>query len=216
MHKYEKIAIILVALSFLGAFLVYPMLPEKVPIHWNIKGEADNYGDSLFGAFIFPIIGLFMILLFNIIPKIAVFKDNLKQFENEYYLFELVMVLFFIGMFKLTLLPNFGFQFNMSWGIMPLVAILFIFIGIIMPKFKRNFFVGIRTPWTIANDVVWKKTHILGGKLFIALGVLSLIGLLLPDFFLYLFVGPVFLAVAILVIYSYLEFKKINGGHVQL
>jgi len=216
MHKYEKIAIILVALSFLGAFLVYPLLPEKVPIHWNIKGEADGYGDPLAGAFIFPIIGVFMILLFWVIPKIAVFKENLKKFENEYYLFELFMVLFFIIMFKLTLLPNFGFEFNMSWAIMPLIAILFIFIGIIMPKFKRNFFVGIRTPWTIANDQVWGKTHKLGGKLFIALGVISLIGLILPDLFLYIFVAPVLFVVAILFVYSYLEFKKINGKNVQL
>ncbi|MFH1240479.1 MAG: SdpI family protein [Candidatus Diapherotrites archaeon] len=216
MHKYEKMAIILVALMFLGAFIVYPMLPEKVPIHWNIKGEANGYGDPLVGAFMFPLIGIFMILLFWFIPKIAVFKENLKKFENEYYLFELFMILFFIVMFKLTLLPNFGFEFNMSWAIMPLIAILFIFIGIIMPKFKRNFFMGIRTPWTIANDVVWEKTHKLGGKLFIALGVISLIGLILPDLFLYIFVAPVLLVVAILFVYSYLEFKKINGGHVQL
>jgi len=216
MHKYEKIAVILVALSFLVAFVVYPMLPEKVPTHWNIKGEADGYGDPLFGAFIFPIIGVFMILLFRFIPKIAVFKENLKQFENEYYLFELFMVFFFLIMFALTLLPNFGYDFNMSWGVMPLISVLFIFIGFIMPKFKRNFFMGIRTPWTISNDVIWEKTHKLGGKIFIALGVISLASLFFPDFFMYIFIAPVLLSVAILFVYSYLEFKKINGKQVQL
>ena len=216
MHKYELVAIALVVLSFLTAFVVYPTLPEKVPIHWNAKGEVDGYGSPLFGAFIFPAIGVFIIFLFWLIPKIAVFKENFKKFEKEYYLLEIFLILYFIIFYILTLLPNFGFEFNMSFGVVPLVSFLFIVLGIMMPRFKRNFFVGIRTPWTLANEEVWDKTHKLGGKVFIAMGLISLLALLFPSMFLVLFMAPLIAGIAIIVIYSFIEFRKINGGKIQL
>ena len=216
MNKFQLISIAIVVLGFVTAFAIYPMLPEKVPIHWNVYGEVDNWGDPLFGAFIFPVVGILVVIGFWGIPKIMVFKENLMQFEREYYMLELLLILFFMAMYVITMLPNFGVEMNMGVMISPLIAILFVGLGLMMPRFKRNFFVGIKTPWTLANDIVWDKTHKLGGKVFIAMGLIPLVAFLFPDMFLLVFMVPLFAGIGGIVIYSYLEFRKVNGSNVRL
>jgi len=90
----------------------------------------------------------------------------------------------------------------------PAIGLLFIFVGLMLNKAKRNYFIGIRTPWTLANDVVWQKTHRLGSKLFILAGILTLLGLLFPDQAFWILMIAVLGATLIVLVYSFLAFKQ--------
>ncbi len=197
----------LAILAVLTAFLAYPVLPSSVPIHWNAQGMVDGCGPKWVGAFLFPIVMVLFLFFLFLIPKIAVFKKNLKDFEESYWALGYVLELFFLIFYALTLLPNFGYSFNMSQLLMLPLGMLFISLGILMPSFKRNFFVGIRTPWTLANDRVWEKTHRLGGKLFVLAGLASLVSVPFSSVAIFISVFSVLVAVAITIVYSFFEFR---------
>ncbi len=192
------------------AFFVFPVLPATVPTHWDAAGEIDSYGPAWMGAFLFPAVMAFVLLLFVVVPKIAVFKENLKAFEKQYWLLGFALQLFFLVFYGVTLLPNFNVKFNFSLLFTLPLAFLFIALGLLMPSFKRNFFVGIRTPWTLASDAVWEKTHRLGGKLFVVSGILALLLAFFPGFSVLLAIGPILAAATIVVVYSLLLFRKMG------
>jgi len=198
----------LAIIAVLLAFMAYGALPASAPIHWNINGEVDGFGPSWEAAFLIPIMMVFVLLLFIIIPKIEVFKENLKSFEKQYWILGYAIQLFFLLFFAITLLPSLGYVFNFSQVFMLPMAMLFITIGVLLPSFKRNFFVGIRTPWTLANDTVWKKTHDLGGKAFILAGFALLISLPFPNAIFFVLIADVIIVLAATVLYSYLEYRK--------
>ncbi len=198
----------LVILAVILAFSVYSILPESVPTHWNADGVADGWGASWEGAFIFPIMMAGILLLFVVIPLIVVFEKNFKGFEKEYWILAFVIQMFFFLFYIMTLLPNFGYEFNFSQILVLPMAMLFISIGILLPSFKRNFFVGIRTPWTLADDKVWKKTHQVGGKLFILAGFAALISVPFPSATIWVLVGGALIAGFGAMIYSLYLFKK--------
>ncbi len=213
MQAFPKILAFAIAiLAMLVSFAVYPLLSGSVPVHWNAAGQADGYGEPWMAALIMALV----LLLFVTIPKIAVFKKNMKSFEKQYWLLGLVIELFFLMFYAITLLPNFGVETGFSQLFSLPLGFMFIAIGLLMPSFKRNFFVGIRTPWTIASDKVWNKTHKFGGTLFVAAGIVSLAtAFLLPGGQSVLAIVAVVLAAALAAVaYSYFEFRK--GGKNKL
>jgi uncharacterized membrane protein len=114
----------------------------------------------------------------------------------------------------LTLAWSLGYQdFKMSAAMLPFLGILFIFIGYLLRQAKRNFFIGIRTPWTLSSDMVWDKTHQLGSILFMVSGALAFVGSFLGGMmaFWLLFV-PLMGSTLFLVIYSYVLYR--NETHV--
>jgi uncharacterized membrane protein len=119
------------------------------------------------------------------------------------------MILLF--MFYLNLLVifwNLGAQFSMNRFLPPAFAILFFFAGVLIENSKRNWFIGIRTPWTLSSDFVWDKTHKVGGKLFKASALISLLGVIFPDYAMWLLLVPVIFSSVYVFVYSYVEFKK--------
>ena len=202
------ILFVLVLLTFVVGIVIYPHMPNKVASHWNAAGEVDGHMSKFWGVFLMPIICLVCILLFIFIPKMDPLKKNFKAFEKEFNMFILVLFLFFFYIYLLTIFWNLGYDINIGKYITPAVGILFIFIGLLLRKAKRNYFVGIRTPWTLANDKVWDKTHQLGFKLFIIIGILCFLGIFIPEYTFYIFIVSVLLITGILFLYSYL----IYGG----
>jgi uncharacterized membrane protein len=90
----------------------------------------------------------------------------------------------------------------------PALAILFYIVGIMFKYVEPNLSIGIRTPWTIANDDVWHKTHKLGSKLFKIAAFICLLGIIMPQYALYFVLLPIIIASLYLVLYSYLEYRK--------
>ncbi len=199
----------LLALSFGAGVVLYPSLPDQVVSHWNAAGEADGMMGKFWGVFLFPIIMVALFGLYLLIPKIDPMRANIESFRKQYNAFWVFLFLFFTYVFGLTLAWNSGYVFDFTTWIIPAIAALFWFLGAFIKKSKRNFFVGIRTPWTLSSDTVWEKTHALGGKLFKLSASISLLGIFVGGDMAILFIlVPVVVTVLVTVVYSYLEYRK--------
>ena len=208
MKKIKIIILAIIAISFLVGFYLYPYMPDKVASHWNIEGEVDGYMPKFWGLFLMPIISLVMFLLFLLIPKLDPLKENIKTFREYFDKFILLIILFLLYIHTLTILWSFGWRFDMGQLMAPAMGILFYFAGILIGKSKRNWSIGIRTPWTLSSDLNWDKTHKLGSKLFKISGVIAFFGLFLPGLAFYLIIIPVILSAIYSFVYSYLEYQK--------
>jgi len=210
--KNEWRFLLLLIIPIIISVLVYPHLPEQVPIHWNIHGQVDNYGSKEFGAFFMPLLNIGMYILFIILPHLDPKKKNYQKFTSSYTFLRYVMHFFFLFMYCLTLAAAFGYSVDIGLWVGGAVAILFIALGNILSRVRHNYFVGFKLPWTLASEEVWRKTHLLGSKLMVAGGVFGLIGVLLTQSyirFIVLMVG-VFVPIIVTTIYSYVFFKKLN------
>jgi len=208
MRKSLIIPIVIILISFITGAVLYSYMPEKMASHWNIAGEVDDYMPKFWGLFLMPIISLVMFFLFIFLIKIDPLKKNVQKFRKYYDGFITVFIAFFFYLYVLTIFWSLNFEFNMVQFLFPAFAVLFYYIGILFEKSKRNWFIGIRTPWTLSSDAIWDKTHKLGGKMFKAVGFFALLGIVFPHqaFF---FLIPLLIFVSIyLVIYSYLEHKR--------
>jgi len=204
------IIVLVVAVFVIGAIL-YQFMPGKFASHWNSAGEVDGYMGKFWGVFMMPFIMLGLFLLYLLIPKIDPLKTNINLFRKYYNAFWIFLFIFLSYVFCLTLAWNFGYRFNFTVAMVPAMSILLFFIGSLLGKLKRNWFIGIRTPWTLSSDVVWEKTHKLGGKLFKISAVISLLGLLFKGSIMIIFmIFPVIVFSIYIIIFSYLEYKKLN------
>jgi uncharacterized membrane protein len=210
MNKLKLAAIAIIILSFLIGIISYNYLPERIASHWNAQGEVNGYMSKFFGIFLLPIVLIGLFLLFISLPKIDPLKINYAKFENYYSSFILVMTLFMFYIYLLTIAWNFGIRINMNLSLIPAMSFLFIYIGVIFRNLKRNWFIGIRTAWTISSDEVWGKTHKLESKLFIISGLIALLGIFFPDYMVWLILAPVIASSIVCIIYSYLEYRKKN------
>lgn len=208
MKKTTIFALFIVILSFVIAIYFYPSFPEQVASHWNSQGNVNGYMGKFFGLFLMPIILVAILLLFLVIPKLDPLKNNVKKFEKYFDGFIVLILLFLFYIYILTILWNLNVKFNMTQMMLPALGILFFYCGILIENAKRNWFIGIRTPWTLSSDKVWDATHKLGGKLFKIAGVLAFIGLFFQKYALLLFIVPILAFSLYLVVYSYLKYKE--------
>jgi len=210
MKKYLLTALIIVIISFILSIYLYQKMPEQMASHWNIKGDVDNYSSRFITLFIIPIMSLILLFVLSIIPKIDPLKKNIKEFRNYYDFFILILIVFLFYLYILTILWNLGLRFNFISVLAPAFAILFYYIAILLKKSKRNWFIGIRTPWTLSSDKIWDKTHKLGSILYKISGVICLISIFFQKYALFFIIAPIIIFSIYLVIYSYTEYKKIN------
>lgn len=204
------VVLVLLLLSLLAGLLLWNRLPDQMASHWNAKDLVDGYMPKLQGVFMMPLMLLGMFLLFSIIPNIDPLKANIAQFREIFNLFIVLIFLFIEYVWALTLRWNLGdTNFKMSAAMLPAMGLLFIFIGYMLRKARRNFFIGIRTPWTLSSDRVWEKTHRLGSALFILSGLLALLGSLFGgQIALWLVLLPLIVTTIVLTIYSYMLYRE--------
>lgn len=192
----------------------YPRLPEKVPSHWNLRGKVDAYMSKFGGTFTAPLIMLGVVVLFLLIPKIDPLKENINKFKGYYYEFVVVFSILMLFMQVHTLLWSIGTKLNINVFIPIITGALFYFAGILLEKAKRNWFIGIRTPWTLSSDAVWEKTHNLGSILFKISGILCLVGFFFQKFEIYFVILPLSFTAVYTVIYSYIAYRKeVSNGN---
>ena len=209
-NKYWAAILFIVLASFILGAVFYPHMPETMASHWNAHGEADGYMPRFWVLFLVPFVSLGMALLMFVIPRIDPLKTNIEKFKGYFYGFVIVITLFFFYVNVLVILWNLDFRFDFTQLLMPAMAILMYMVGIMTTKAKRNYFIGIRTPWTLNNEEVWDRTHKLGGLLFKIVGIITLIGVFFPDQAIYLMLISVLLATFISIVYSYVIFQKIQ------
>jgi len=201
---------LIVLITIISTIYFYDALPDVMPIHWNAAGEVNGYAPKLIGAFLLPIMAIFVTLIFLIIPYIEPNKKNLKKFAVQYNTLGLILVAFFAYLHYLVMFASIVEQVNMMRLISPAIAILFFYVGVLLTKAKQNYTVGIRTPWTLANEKVWEETHKKGGILFKISGIIAIFGLILPSYAFILVIAPVLIFTIFLFIYSYYLFKKLK------
>jgi uncharacterized membrane protein len=172
----ELVPAVFLAMMIIIAIIVYPIIPDRVPIHWNAAGQADNFGSKNTALFLIPGIYLVLLILLLALPAMDVYRENIKKFYKYYIYFKILFGAFFLALYIATLMPNFGYIINVSKIVMILLGFVFIYLGSIMKHFKRNFFIGIRTAWTLSDDEVWEETHKKGGIAFLLLGTFMIIG----------------------------------------
>jgi uncharacterized membrane protein len=180
-----KTLIIVVGLMGLAMFTASLVLGAsmegELATHWNAAGEADGFGSRLAGLYLLPMISIGTAVLLIFLPSIDPLKANITAFRGEYNLFVLFFTVFLFYLHGLTLAWNLGVIFSMNGMLMPAIGLFFILTGRMIGKAKRNYFIGIRTPWTLANDIVWEKTHKLGSRLFVISGALTIATIIYPS-----------------------------------
>ncbi|MFH1671799.1 MAG: SdpI family protein [Candidatus Portnoybacteria bacterium] len=209
--KREILPLALILLVVLVSFYVYPILPEKVPSHWNAMGEIDDWQSRDFSVLFFPgvIIGIYILML--LIPLIDPLRKNYQKFILPYFWFRTILVSFLVLIYFYSLWAALGSELNINYLILPAISVLFFSMGFFMPKIKKNYFVGIRTPWTLASEPVWEKTHQFGGKCFMLAGIIFLLAAFFPDYFVQIMILIILVAALLPITYSYFIFKKVEG-----
>ncbi len=204
----EIIVLLLVLATFVAGAIVYPAMPERMPSHWNTAGEVNGEISRPYGVFLFPCILLVLYLLFFAIPRIDPLRANIQQFRKAYNVFFLFFMIFMIMLYVHTLLWSSGIRMNTNILIGVGIAGLMFLTSYLCRFAKRNYFVGIRTPWTLNSDSVWDKTHRLGSRLFLATGILMLIGILVPQHMVWFIALPIGAVALILIVYSYVAYER--------
>ncbi|MBP6976563.1 SdpI family protein, partial [Candidatus Dojkabacteria bacterium] len=204
MKKYI-INILILCLSILISILFYRYLPESMASHWNGEGVVDGYSSRLFNVLFFPLLGIFLFILFIFIPKIDPKWKSIKMFEGKFNLFISSMLLFMVILQLEVYLWNIGIEIPMGVFMPILMGGLFIVMSVLIKNAKQNYTIGIRTPWTLHSERVWDKTHALGAKLFLGSGILSICSAIVPKYSIWIVIGSVMLSALYLFIYSYVE-----------
>ena len=146
-------------------------MPEKMASHWNIKGEVDGYMSRFWGLFLMPFILFGLGLLFILILRIDPLKENIEKFKKYYDGFIILFFIFMLTIYFQVILWNLGIKIGPN-VILPVgLGVLFFYVGILCENAKQNWFIGIRTPWTLSSEKVWDKTHKIVGKLFKIAGI---------------------------------------------
>jgi len=202
------LSIALIVVAFLLSTIAYPYLPEMVASHWNTRGEVDGYLPRFWGAFLIPLLMVGLYLLFLAIPRIDPLKENIMQFIRYYYGFIVVMLIFLLIVHFQIIFWSLGFAISPNIVFPLTIGVLFIYIGLLVGKAKRNWFIGIRTPWTLSSDAVWDRTHKIGGRLFIVVGVISIFGSLLPEYAFFFIIIPVLAVAFYTIVYSYFAYQR--------
>ncbi|MCJ7450788.1 MAG: SdpI family protein [Candidatus Nanohaloarchaeota archaeon QJJ-9] len=210
MKRSEFAMVVLFAFSIvLGAYF-YPRLPSEMVMHWSTEGAADSQMPKPQATFLIPLFSLFFMGLYKAVPKIDPLKENIEEFRTYFEWFIAGIIAFLVYLQGITYALNLGYSFNITQAIAPALAGIFYAVGVLLKNAERNWFIGLRTPWTLSSEEVWEKTHEKGSLVFKVLGVVSLAGLIIPQYFEYIILpGAVFAAVFSFV-YSYLVYRRLD------
>lgn len=207
MRKWLPLVFIVVA--FAASAAVYGRLPDPMPTHWNMSGEADGWTSLPLGAFMLPLILVGVFAMLHFLPGIDPRKANYAKFRSSYDLLIVAVMGFMLGVHLLVLATALGMDVSMERLVPVGVAVLLIVIGNLLPRTRPNWFVGIRTPWTLSSDRVWERTHRFGGQLFVAGGFLALLAALFaPGIAMPVLIGCTVVLSVVVLAYSYIVWRK--------
>jgi uncharacterized membrane protein len=206
-NRWFGLVIAAVAVAF--SIWAYPKLPPTVATHWSINGTPNGFSSRGWALAIIPIMLVVMTLMFNVLPKIDPRHANYAKFLSTYWLFANSIVVFLLVAHVLILASGLGYGVKID-RLMPIgVGLLFVILGNYLTRVEPNWFVGIRTPWTLSSDVVWRKTHRTAGWLIVLGGLLIAACAFLPrGAFLPVFVSAILIMAVIPVVQSYVLWRR--------
>jgi uncharacterized membrane protein len=203
------IPFLIVAASVLASAIVYPKLPTTIPTHWDMLGRPNGWSSRVWGAWVMPIFLLATWVLFLVLPRIDPRGSNYAKFGDAFEAIIDSIMLFILGLHLLILRAALGYPVAIERVVPFGIGVLLVVIGNLLPRARPNWFVGIRTPWTLSSDRVWEKTHRIGGRLFVVGGLLIIIAaFVVPRFAQFVLIAVVTLSTGFVLIYSYLAWKE--------
>lgn len=211
-NKKKTNIIIAVILLFTLAvtLLYYPKVPDTIPVHWGVDGQIDGWGHK-YMLFVFWGIAAGVNFLMLFAEKIDPRRDSYKKFTKVFNIFRVFVTALLCGLVLLTIAFTFNPQFvNMNSIMYPVMGIMFVLLGNYMPKVKHNYTFGIKTPWTLASETVWNKTHRMAGLLWIAEGLVIFSMAFVKNTTIASVIMFVTMIITLIttMVYSYVEFQK--------
>lgn len=210
--KKEWYIIILLIVPFGASAYLWNDLPDMVPTHFNIYGEADDWGPKWVNAIMFPAIGLATYLSLIFLPFIDP-KKRIESRQKPIAAIRMLLSLFMVGLYAFMMAKSMGSELEVRIYVHVAIGFLILILGNYMPSLKQNYFIGVKTPWTLESEMVWKKTHRITAKLWTVGGlILVLIPFLISNQNIYWSICGVLLSILILypIMYSYVIFQQLD------
>jgi len=201
--------LVVAAVAVAASIWAYSQLPPTVATHWNLRGTPDGFSSRAVAVSIIPAVILVMTGLFNVLPRLDPRGDNYSKFMGTYRLIANAVIVFMLVAHGMIIATGLGYSVKID-RLMPIgVGVLFIVLGNYLTRVEPNWFVGIRTPWTLSSDTVWRKTHRTGGWLMVVGGLVIAACALLPHgAFLPLFIAAILIMSVIPIVQSYILWKR--------
>ena len=208
--KYSAVRLTLAGATLIAAAVLYPQLPTLMPVHWNLHMHANGWAAKPWGVWVFPVITTVLAALAELLPLLSPKGYELKYSNPTFQQMMLAVTAALAFLTAIVYAASLGLPIAADRLVGLNLGLMFAFIGNVMSKTTRNFFIGIRTPWTLASDEVWLRTHRLGGRLLLIAGlVLAYLGAAgfdaAPGFY------AILLAMLISVGYSFVLYRKLGG-----
>lgn len=203
-HKEHFLVLALITISTVATLIAYPHLPEFVPIHWNWRGQINGYAHKWL-LFMFPgIVGLFFLY-----PWLSPKHFKIESFKSTYLYIMVVIACLLTYIDGLVLWAGIGHSFNTGRSMLGGVCLAFALLGNVMGKVRQNFYLGVRTPWSLANERVWNATHRFAAKTYFVGGTLAFVLLLAGTKF-WLPVAMVLVGGLAPMVYSFIFYKQLG------
>ncbi len=207
--RVEAVSWVMLATMFIMAIVAWPTAPDSIPVHWGLSGTPDRFGGRFEGLFGPPLIGLAAYLVLLTMPRVDPRRAHYDAFAGPYTIIRTAVVGLMLGLNIMVHLAMRGRDINVN-VVAPIgIGVLFIVLGNYLPKIKSNWFIGVRTPWTLSSEESWRRTHRLAGWLFALSGAIVVLTTLFKPG-----IGIVAVAVscatsaAVSIVYSYFVWKK--------
>jgi uncharacterized membrane protein len=195
------------------AAAAYARLPNRMPSHWDLQGDVDGWIEKPWGVLLHPAIATVMLGVLWVLPRVDPRRENVQRFEGDRILIINLLVLFFAIVQVSTYGYGLGWPVQMDRVILAAVGLLFVGLGNYLPRIRSNWFMGIRTPWTLSSERVWRATHRVGGRTFVGAGLVMALAALLPETpRTWLTGGAIAVAVGLPLAYSYVAYRREMSG----
>jgi len=201
--------LVVAALGAVVSVWAYGRLPETVATHWNLQGTPDGFSSRFWAVVVMPLVTVGVTGLFNVLPRVDPRRENYAKFLDSYWLIANAILVFTGVVHGLILANGLGYTVQVDRLLPVGVGLLFVFLGNYLTRVEPNWFIGVRTPWTLSSDTVWRKVHRTAGWLFVIAGIVIAAGAFAPrSAFMPLFVVTIVAAAGIPVAQSYVLWKR--------
>jgi len=213
-RHYVLFALILVGAAFLLSLTVYSRLPQQVPTHWNIHGKVDDTSARFWGAFLMPLIMVAFLGFFSLLNWLSPRQFKLETFRDTWEFVILLVIALLLYDHALMIGIGLGWAIDMSRAALGGLFLFLAFLGNVLGKVRRNFWIGVRTPWTLASERVWNDTHRFAARVFVVAGILGFVAVM-ADLHPSMAIGILVAAALTTVVYSLVDYKRLeNRGEV--
>lgn len=208
----DVISIVIIIIQYTLSFILLRYLPDKIPMHWNIYGQVDNYMPKYTAVWVMPVISLLILILFRFLPLFDPNKKKYQFFTRERKIIQTVLISFFAYLqfviFYSSLYPGTNIRTLFFIGL----GILFILLGNYLSKIRQNYFIGIKIPWTLSSEDNWNKTHRYASWCFVIAGIIMMAEAYFIWYAPVIIFGSILIAISLPILYSFLLYKKSAGN----